>query len=594
MFGQTTIVLDIHRVCNQRCAYCVAHAESRDFGRITEDATQDDLNWLYSNFSGANIIFTGGEPLITPNIEAIFQGVIDAGHSVSLQSNFRVRARAVLSRFAPERFGWILSTFHSVEIPRFPRYLETVASLRREGYPIVVKLVLDEPMLEHFEAFHDALLRHDTPVILAPLVFFPSDAPPYPKPYTREQWERIAPRLSLKSSWLYFAGGFKSRNVPCHAGERLLYTTFYDGNIRGCSHGFPPSVGNLYRRELTLRPGPVPCGLDCCFCDFHYYCGVTPSPDDSADFARLLKDPGRLTTFAEYARWLRDERITPAQDLAPLCGDAPAAGTAGAHRPSPAPARQPEPEPGRPCPVVPVEKLHEALGLAAPLDYPAASLEKDLKDWRMEIDDAPIFRYLYRNLRPRRHLEFGTWQGAGTVYCLEECDATVWTINMPAGELLADGQPGYMSAESYGLETMPAAEWARRIGLSPDHARRTDTFGFIGRFYLEKGLGHRVCQIYCDSTRWDDSQYPDSFFDSALIDGGHTPEVVASDTEKALRLVRSGGLILWHDFCPPVTGIHAAPRGVGQAIERLAPRLDQVMRSSFWIRPSWILLGIKR
>lgn len=214
-----------------------------------------------------------------------------------------------------------------------------------------------------------------------------------------------------------------------------------------------------------------------------------------------------------------------------------------------------------------------------------------LVQWKMEIHDAPIFRYLYRNFMPKRHLEFGTWQGAGTVYCLEESDATVWTINLPFGED-SHGKPSYGGdGDSFGLGTSMAADWAVRVGLEAD---RTDGLGFIGRFYLEKGLGHRVCQIYCDSRDWDISAYPAGFFDSALIDGGHTKEIVANDTAKAIHLVRSGGLILWHDFCPPVMERYKVIQGVAAGLEIQKPLLEQTMAALFWINPSWILCGIKK
>jgi len=83
--------------------------------------------------------------------------------------------------------------------------------------------------------------------------------------------------------------------------------------------------------------------------------------------------------------------------------------------------------------------------------------------------------------------------------------------------------------------------WAQRIGLPQQTSYVTDTLGFIGRLYLERELGHRVCQIYCDSRQWDTSAYPPEFFDTVLIDGGHQREIVISDTRKALPLLRSGG-----------------------------------------------------
>jgi predicted O-methyltransferase YrrM len=216
--------------------------------------------------------------------------------------------------------------------------------------------------------------------------------------------------------------------------------------------------------------------------------------------------------------------------------------------------------------IVPVEELGRRLGFHEPLAYPAASRQKSYREWKMEVDDSPIFRYLYRNFQPRRHLEFGTWQGTGVLYCLEECSATVWTLNLPEGERTQDNTCVY----------------------------ENDSGNSIGRFYREQGLGHRVCQIYSDSRSWDITNYPAGFFDSVLIDGGHHPEVVQSDTEKALALLRPGGLCMWHDFCPDPEILPGSPASLGvvEAVVNNWTRLRGKMRDIFWIQPSFILLGI--
>ncbi len=242
-------------------------------------------------------------------------------------------------------------------------------------------------------------------------------------------------------------------------------------------------------------------------------------------------------------------------------------------------------------PVVAVERLHEFLGSPKPLAYPDASREKPLDQWNMEVDDAPIFRFIYRSVRPRRHLEFGTWQGFGTVLCLEESSATVWTINPPHGELDATGTRAY---GFYDKELPEAQAWAQQFGLRKLDTYASDALGFIGRFYLEKNLGHRVCQIFCDSTQWDSSALPDGFFDTVLIDGGHQVRTVITDTTNALRLVRPGGIILWHDFCPPVFGRFDSTRGVTEAIYAMWDHLTDHMQHVFWVEPSWILLGIRK
>jgi len=239
-------------------------------------------------------------------------------------------------------------------------------------------------------------------------------------------------------------------------------------------------------------------------------------------------------------------------------------------------------------PTVHVFDLHSALGFGTQLEYPKSSLIKKFSQWKMEVDDAPIFRYIYRNVRPRRHLEFGTWQGKGTVFCLEECDATVWTINRPFGEHEA----------TYGFDPEELADahlWALKVGMQvSDRGYASDSIGFIGKDYLERNLGNRVCQIYCDSREWDSSNYGDRFFDTVLVDGGHMEEVVASDTRKALPLLRSGGIIMWHDFCPTEYQKFEACKGVMAGVASEWTLINEHTAKLFWIYPSMILVGIKK
>jgi hypothetical protein len=243
---------------------------------------------------------------------------------------------------------------------------------------------------------------------------------------------------------------------------------------------------------------------------------------------------------------------------------------------------------------LPLAKLGELF--SAPRTFPPTASGKRLDQWKMEDDDAPIFRYLYQTYGPRRHLEFGTWQGWGSVLCLEFSAATVWTINLPEGESRSDGTWAYgervidPSHAPQGIITVNYGE----DELGPRTYHRTDAGGYIGRIYREKGLGNRVCQIYCDSREWDISNYPSDFFDSVLIDGGHQPEVVINDTRKSLQVLRSGGLIMWHDFCP-FPGIRSrfeTVEGVTVGIEMILPELRSQLKSLCWIDPSWILVGV--
>ena len=57
----------------------------------------------------------------------------------------------------------------------------------------------------------------------------------------------------------------------------------------------------------------------------------------------------------------------------------------------------------------------------------------------------------------------------------------------------------------------------------------------------------RYTQLLCDSMVFDPSPYLDSI-DLALIDGAHDLLQVKNDTLKVARMMRDGGLILWHDY----------------------------------------------
>ncbi|WP_172793635.1 tetratricopeptide repeat protein [Candidatus Desulfofervidus auxilii] len=757
-------IFDVHGVCNQTCPYCVAK-RSKDFGPIVKPEPMKKIRSFFKEHGPFNIVFTGGEPLITPGIWDFFKFLVNEGHLISLQTNLKVGADLFSQAVSPEQTGWILTTFHSVELKRFECYLRNIRMLKKKGYPLVVKLILDDSMLKEFVSIYDTLKKNGIGVILSPLINFPPNSEPFPKQYTPEQWSLIAPRITLRSSWLYFAGGWRSRGALCYAGSKVFYFRPWAprGRIDGCAHSFPRNIGSLYTNKFSPLKEPVRCGLDLCICDFNYYTGIIPKLDDSKHFKTLLSGKVQPVPFSAYFEYIKQADIYPLIDLQPIIskinlvkdirnwagsvksvvakrgsnqfvhsstmsesfgegrsrllgnsqtpsyisiekpstewkmdiaktlnqqgeelfikGDTKGALNAFLkaieidpnlavaynnlgvlywqarevknalghfkkalkldpydrniilncgkvltdlgkiedakevysyylkknpndeeisrlladievhHSTSEATLIKPEQIGPINIPIVSVQDLHKKLGFETPINYPKTSLEKPLNQWKMEIDDAPIFRYIYRNFRPRRHLEFGTWQGTGVVYCLEECDATVWTINLPFGENKKNGYPAYAH---YPEELPSVREWAKKIGLPEKATYRTDSIGFIGRRYLEKELGHRVCQIYCDSRKWDISNYPPGFFDTILIDGGHTKDIVINDTRKAFRLLRQGGIVMWHDFCPPVFKQFECTHGVMEAISQDWDWVNSRTNQLFWIYPSWILLGVKK
>lgn len=218
--------------------------------------------------------------------------------------------------------------------------------------------------------------------------------------------------------------------------------------------------------------------------------------------------------------------------------------------------------------------------------------ETGLANFKMEREDARILKEIYRWANPKRFLEIGTWKGFGSRLVLQSSQTTVWSINLLEGEKDAAGRSLY--EEKSGQK---GSVFDRLFGKNARTLRATDSGVEVGSLVHEAGLGHRFNQIFCDSRLWDTRNYPPGFFDVILIDGSHQPEAVISDTKKTTPLLRSGGMMLWHDYCPvpEVINSMSSVRGVTQGIEQLGKKfLEDNFSECFWIDPSWLLVGIKK
>jgi len=60
----------------------------------------------------------------------------------------------------------------------------------------------------------------------------------------------------------------------------------------------------------------------------------------------------------------------------------------------------------------------------------------------------------------------------------------------------------------------------------------------------------KITQLFGDSKELDESPYLGQC-DLIFIDGSHAYSYVKNDTEKALRMLKEGGLLLWHDYREP-------------------------------------------
>ncbi len=70
---------------------------------------------------------------------------------------------------------------------------------------------------------------------------------------------------------------------------------------------------------------------------------------------------------------------------------------------------------------------------------------------------------------------------------------------------------------------------------------------FTEFLYTNTPVEHKVRQLFMDSKKLDESQYAGKM-DLIFVDGSHAYSYVVSDTQKALKMLAPGGIVLWHDY----------------------------------------------
>ncbi|MBF0354616.1 MAG: class I SAM-dependent methyltransferase [Alphaproteobacteria bacterium] len=102
--------------------------------------------------------------------------------------------------------------------------------------------------------------------------------------------------------------------------------------------------------------------------------------------------------------------------------------------------------------------------------------------------------------------------------------------------------------------------------------------------YSESEAEPKITQLFGDSKEFDPEPWLGRC-DLVFVDGSHAYSYVVSDTQKALAMVKPGGLVLWHDYRGP-----RRIKGVWKALNELADRLDlkHVKDTSLivWRRPA--------
>ena len=154
--------------------------------------------------------------------------------------------------------------------------------------------------------------------------------------------------------------------------------------------------------------------------------------------------------------------------------------------------------------------------------------------------------------RSTRLFEFGTCTGKTT---------WLWAANSPADAKVTTLT---LAPEQVGDYSPDDADDPQAATAAAEESR-------FSRFvYTGTAEEDKIEQLYGDSKAFDETAYRGAC-DLVFIDGSHAYSYVRSDTEKALAMVRPGGIILWHDYHGP-----RRATGVWRALNELNERLPLV------------------
>lgn len=135
-----------------------------------------------------------------------------------------------------------------------------------------------------------------------------------------------------------------------------------------------------------------------------------------------------------------------------------------------------------------------------------------------------VICHIVRKYQPKQIFEIGTFEGRTTLnMALNAPNSIIFTLDLAASELnntkmdVEKGEIAYINKQQSGIR-------------------------FVG-----KPAQKQIQQLYGDSATFDFLPYENTI-DLMFVDGSHAYDYVVNDTEQALKIVKKGGIILWHDY----------------------------------------------
>jgi organic radical activating enzyme len=300
MFRDIEVML--FHTCNYNCAYCgfvtggtVGHIA--DMEPFRDRAYVDTVVSFFRRHSSENnkwnFLFSGGEPLLTPNL-AYFSGcLIKEGNKVRYNTNLSVpieRDQEWLAANPPDAVDVLMVSLHPESLENYDIIFERRKTLKSLGYRIIARAVGHPLLLDQLDRLDREMASIG--ISFTPIPMFSTN---YPEAYNSEQKKLLTQHIKSFGQMIQLAGGLDVSDRLCHAGSRLLALGLGKsgkGDLYRCvstsqTGGY---MGNIFSGEkIEFLTGPTRCTRpdQTCTCSFHFESNAVIGAEDGENYEQM-------------------------------------------------------------------------------------------------------------------------------------------------------------------------------------------------------------------------------------------------------------------------------------------------------------------
>lgn len=314
----------LFNTCNYKCAYCGfvtggTVGYTADLEPFRDKAYLDAVLSFFEKYSSEsekwNILFSGGEPFLTPNLPYLSGALIAAGHRIRYNTNLSVpieKDEEWLAANPPSGVDVIMASLHPESIEKRDVIFKRMEMLKGMGYRIIARAVAHPLLIDLLED-----LDRQAASIGINFNAIPMFSPRYPEAYTPEQREKIGARAKSFGHLIQLNGGLDVTGRLCHAGSRLFALGLGrtgKGNLYRCVSCHDTAyMGNIFDgKEIKFLSGPVPCCRKDkhCTCSFHFESDAVVGAEDGANYEALKNGTAMPVAGERFAEFVNKNGLT--------------------------------------------------------------------------------------------------------------------------------------------------------------------------------------------------------------------------------------------------------------------------------------------